>query len=224
MNLLVWRCFENLVFIIKGKMRWSSEFRPANRRRWKEKEWSRSVTARTACRIRQIPVDIFISQPRVDSGEIAAKGKRFISHSHTHTHKHVSSSPHRRCIKATPSPGNKGSRQASPMCRFHCTARSDARCAHSDRRLCLLVSILEAELCTNAGFRCASSCRGADFVMTLPGGQTGLQRCDYLHLGECSVMFPDSFPCELKSNLWHVSTARLCIMGTKMFGNSSCAH
>lgn len=83
MNLLVWRCFENLVFIIKGKMRWSTEFRPANGRCWKE----RVVALRHGENrrgIRQTPIDIFISQPRVDSGKspsIVAKGKMgYFSH------------------------------------------------------------------------------------------------------------------------------------------------
>lgn len=136
MNLLVWRCFENLVFIIKGKMRWSAEFRPANIRRRRGENRPRNI--------RQIPIYIFISQPCVGSEKspsVVAKGKK-VSFSHTRRVNEgallktadVSSRPRWRCVKASPPPGTRDHfrRQSFPMCHFHCTARSGLRRAPPD--------------------------------------------------------------------------------------------
>lgn len=61
----------------------------------------------------------------------------------------VSSRPQRRCIKATPPPGNKGSLHASliPNVPLQHVALRGARAL--TRRFPLLVSILETELCTH---------------------------------------------------------------------------
>lgn len=86
-------------------------------------------------RIRQIPVDIFISQPRVDSGKLlaiehtvkeAARSSRLLTSAADLAG--AASKPH------PPPPGTRDhfTRQSFPMCHFHCTARSDARCAGSD--------------------------------------------------------------------------------------------
>lgn len=138
-------------------MRWSTEFRTANRRRWKEKERQSSVTA----------IYIFISQPCVDSEKspsIVAKGEKKFGFFSPHGVNEamllkttdVSSRPRRCCLQATPPPPgttNHFTCQSFKMGYRHCTVCSDLQCAHLDPPLLFIGFHHESRAVHKSGFQ-----------------------------------------------------------------------
>lgn len=94
------------------------------------------------------------------------------------------------------------------------------------RCFCLLVSTLKAELCTNLGFRCASSHRWTDFVCNdIPRRSDGVTTTWLLSsVWMWSVMFRDNFPCELKHKLPLLKPSDMSLLSVMCNGNSFCAH